>query len=86
VNDTVTIHRLIVNGAGIGVLSGFICAPDLREGRLVRLLPEWKMPGLEVSIVFPSSRALSRAVRVFIDFLKNSPEMAKLWLNNGLSA
>ena len=86
VNDTVTIHRLIVNGAGIGVLSGFICAPDLREGRLVRLLPEWKMPGLEVSIVFPSSRALSQAVRVFIDFLKNSPDMAKLWLNNGLSA
>jgi LysR family transcriptional regulator, regulator for bpeEF and oprC len=86
VNDTMTIHRLIVNAAGIGVLSGFICAPDLREGRLVRLLPEWKMPGLEVSIVFPSSRALSQAVRVFIDFLKNSPDMAKLWLNNGLSA
>jgi DNA-binding transcriptional LysR family regulator len=39
-NDTVTIHRLIVNGGGIGVLSGFICEPDFREGRLVRLLPD----------------------------------------------
>jgi DNA-binding transcriptional LysR family regulator len=86
VNDTVTIHRLIVNGGGIGVLSGFICASDLREGRLVRLLPEWKMPALEVSIVFPSSRALSQAVRVFIDFLKNSLDMEKLWSNSGQSA
>jgi LysR family transcriptional regulator, regulator for bpeEF and oprC len=86
VNDTVTIHSLIVNGGGIGVLSGFICAPDLREGRLVRVLPEWKMPDLEVNIVFPSSRALSQAVRAFIDFLKNSPDMAKLWLNSGQSA
>jgi LysR family transcriptional regulator for bpeEF and oprC len=85
-NDTVTIHRLIVNGGGIGVLSGFICEPDLREGRLVRLLPEWKMPALEVSIVFPSGRALSQTVRAFIDFLKNSPEIGKLWCNGGLSA
>ena len=81
VNDTVTIHKLIVNGGGIGVLSGFICARDLREGRLVRLLPEWNMPALEVSIVFPSSRALSQTVRVFIDFLKNSPDMQMLWLS-----
>ena len=39
-NDTVTIRRLIVNGGGIGVLSGFICAPDFEQGWLVRLLPE----------------------------------------------
>jgi DNA-binding transcriptional LysR family regulator len=79
VNDTVTIHRLIVNGGGIGVLSGFICTPDLQEGRLIQLLPEWQIPALEVSIVFPSSRALSQTVRAFVDFLKNSPEMRKLW-------
>jgi LysR family transcriptional regulator for bpeEF and oprC len=78
-NDAVTIYRLIVNGGGIGVLSGFICGPEFREGRLVRLLPEWKMPALEVSIVFPSGRALSQTVRAFIDFLKNSPDVEKLW-------
>jgi LysR family transcriptional regulator, regulator for bpeEF and oprC len=78
-NDTVTIHGLIVNGGGIGVLSGFICVPDFEAGRLVRLLPEWKMPNLEVSIVFPSSRELSQTVRTFVDFLKNSPDTNKLW-------
>jgi LysR family transcriptional regulator, regulator for bpeEF and oprC len=85
-NDTVTIHRLIVNGGGIGVLSGFICGPDFQEGRLVRLLPEWNIPALEVSVVFPSGRALSRTVRAFIDFLKNSSDMEKLWRNNALLA
>ena len=67
-------------------MSGFICVPDFREGRLVRLLPEWNMPGLEVSIVFPSSRELSQTVRAFIDFLKNSPDMEKLWHNNAQPA
>ena len=81
-----TIHRLILNGGGIGVLSGFVCAPDLREGRLVRLLPEWQMPSLEVSIVFPRGRELSQTVRAFINFLKNSPDVGKLWRNFGLSA
>jgi DNA-binding transcriptional LysR family regulator len=81
-NDTVTIHRLIVNGGGIGVLSGFICVPDLEAGRLVRLLAEWQMPSLDVSIVFPSSRELSPTVRTFVEFLKNSKEMEILWRNN----
>jgi LysR family transcriptional regulator, regulator for bpeEF and oprC len=82
----VTILRLIVNGGGIGVLSGFICVPDFQEGRLVRLLPEWNMPGLEVCIVFPSSREVSQTVRAFIDFLNNSPDMRKLRPIDGLSA
>jgi hypothetical protein len=43
------------------------------------------MPALEVSIVFPSGRELSQTVRVFIDFLKNSPDMGKLWRELGLS-
>jgi LysR family transcriptional regulator for bpeEF and oprC len=85
-NDTVTIHSLILNGGGIGVLSGFICAADLREGRLIRLLPDWRLAPLEVSIVFPRTRALPQAVRAFIDFLKNSSEMRKLWESGGRSA
>jgi DNA-binding transcriptional LysR family regulator len=86
VNDAVTIYRLIVNGGGIGVLSGFVCGPDFREGRLVQLLPEWKMPALEVNIVFPSGRTLSQTVRAFIDFLKSSPDLEKLWRTDALPA
>lgn len=82
VNDAVTIHRLIVNGGGVGVLSEFVCGPDLRQGRLVRLLPEWKMAALEVSVVFPSARELSHTARAFIDFLRNSRDIAKLWGNS----
>jgi LysR family transcriptional regulator, regulator for bpeEF and oprC len=84
-NDAVTIHRLILNGGGVGVLSAFVCASDLQEGRLVRLLPQWKMPPLEVSVVYPSSRALSPTVRAFIDFLKDSPDMKNVWRNGDQS-
>ena len=70
VNDLVTIHRLVVNGAGIGVLSGYLCAPDIAAGRLVRLFAEWQLLPLDVSLVFPSSRELSVSVRAFVTYMK----------------
>jgi LysR family transcriptional regulator, regulator for bpeEF and oprC len=83
VNETATIHKLLLNGGGIGVLSGFICEEDFRTGKLQQVLPQWKVPPLDVSIVYPGRRALSPAVRAFIDFLKTSPDLAKLWLQPG---
>ena len=70
VNEALTIHRLCLHGAGIAIISGYLCREDLESGRLVRVLPEWSMPPVEVSTVFPSRRVLSPTVRAFVDFLK----------------
>jgi LysR family transcriptional regulator, regulator for bpeEF and oprC len=82
VNDPVTIHRLVVNGAGVGCISGYLCSPDIAADRLVRLLPEWTVPSVEVSLVFPSSRELSPAVRVFVEYMKTASAPGKLWQND----
>ncbi|MHA1601129.1 MAG: LysR family transcriptional regulator [Alphaproteobacteria bacterium] len=58
--------------AGFGVvrLPTFICGDALRDGRLIRLLPEWGDPQESViNAIYPASRNLSPKVRVFIDFL-----------------
>ena len=41
----------------------------MRDGRLVRLLPDWSTPVGVVHAVFPSRRGLTPAVRSFLDFL-----------------
>jgi DNA-binding transcriptional LysR family regulator len=79
VNDPLTIHRLVLNGAGIGGLSSYVCAADIEAGRLVRLFPEWGMPPVEVNVVFPSHRELSPTVRAFVDFLKNASGPSMSW-------
>jgi DNA-binding transcriptional LysR family regulator len=84
VNDPLTIHRMVVNGAGIGVISGYLCAPEIAAGRLVRLFPEWKLDPVDVSIVYPSRRDLSPVVRAFIDFMKESSKPGKLWQDDPL--
>ncbi|MCW6510032.1 LysR family transcriptional regulator [Lichenifustis flavocetrariae] len=79
VNDPVTIHRLVVNGAGIGVLSGYLCAPDIAARRLIRLFSEWELPPLDVSLVFPSSRELSPSVRAFVTYMKAVSAVGLSW-------
>ena len=85
VNDALTIHRLVVNGAGIGIISGYLCAPDIAAGRLVRLFPEWRLDALEVNIVFPSRRELSPVVRAFVDFMRVASKPGALWQDDPLS-
>lgn len=79
VNDPLTIHRLVANGAGIGCVSGYLCTPDFKTGRLIHLLSEWTLPSVKVSVVFPSHRELVPAVRAFVDFIKNASQPGVSW-------
>ncbi|MBP7567804.1 MAG: LysR family transcriptional regulator [Burkholderiaceae bacterium] len=68
-DDLLTLKFAIARGAGIGVLPDYMCGDELRDGRLVRLLPNWAVPEAVVHAVFPSRRGLVPAVRRFLDFL-----------------
>jgi DNA-binding transcriptional LysR family regulator len=79
VNDPLTIDRLVANGAGIGCVSGYLCTPDFKTGRLIHLLSEWTLPSVKVSVVFPSHRELAPAVRAFVDFIQNASQPGVSW-------
>ena len=85
VNDVLTIQRLVSNGAGIGLLTGHICSPEIKAGRLIHLCQEWSASPVEVNLVFPSRRELSPVVRAFVDFMRNSIHPGKLWMDDPLS-
>lgn len=79
VNCALAIHKLIVNGAGIGVSSGYLCGPDIAAGRLTRLFTDWTLPSVEVHAVFPSQRELSPTVRAFVDFMGDNCREGHQW-------
>jgi DNA-binding transcriptional LysR family regulator len=56
-------------GQGIIQQPTFIVGDALRDGRLVRLLPGWRLRSIDVHAVYPSARHLSPKVRGFVDFL-----------------
>ena len=82
VNEALTIHRLLLNGAGIGIVSCYLCAPDIQARRLVPVLPDWTAPAVGVHMVFPSKRELAPAVRAFVDFMKAANPPGLHWQKN----
>ena len=51
----------------LAILPHFAVAEDVAAGRLVRLLPKWRLPDGGVQAVFPATRP--QKVRVFIEAL-----------------
>lgn len=68
-NDFGLLLQAAISGAGISALPTFLAGPPLREGRLVRVLPEWRLEGGYLSLLWPRSRHMSPRVRAFIDFM-----------------
>jgi DNA-binding transcriptional LysR family regulator len=70
-NDTFAISRMVMNGAGIAALANYRARPEIERGHLVHVLPEWRTPAVEVSLVMPSGRERSPATRAFVAFLRS---------------
>jgi LysR family transcriptional regulator, regulator for bpeEF and oprC len=85
VNDPGMIYRLALSGAGIASIAAYLATPDIEAGLLVRLLPERSLPSLDVSILYPSSRGLSPAVRAFVEHMKQTAAPGKLWRDDPIA-
>ncbi|MFV3127640.1 LysR family transcriptional regulator [Niveispirillum sp. KHB5.9] len=68
-NNGDTARVAALEGAGIIWQPTFLIGPELRDGRLVPLLPGFRLPDIDVLAVYPSRRHLSAKVRVMVDFL-----------------
>jgi len=76
-DDRLALRLAALRGVGVVQLPTMMIQDDLREGRLMDVLPDWRpRPGI-VHVVFPSRRGLLPAVRALIDFLaKEFPSVA----------
>jgi DNA-binding transcriptional LysR family regulator len=78
-NSGETLRRAALDGIGVTLAPGFLIHDDLEEGRLVRLLPEYRPVELSMNAVYPHRHHLSAKVRTFIDMLAHhSAEQQKL--------
>lgn len=85
VNDALTICTLVHRGAGIGAVSAYLCAEGILDGHLERVLPEWSLAPVPVSLIFPSRREVSPVVRAFVDYMREANERDAHWLLDALT-
>lgn len=68
-NDFAFARRVVLAGAGIGVLPAVLCVKEIESGALEQVLPKYSVPGGAFHIVYPSGRYVPQRVALFRDFL-----------------
>ncbi len=68
-NNPMMLREAALSGLGVVLLPLWIVGPDLKAGRLERILPTHHWPDSAIHAVYPPGRHLSAKVRSFVDFL-----------------
>lgn len=63
------LYAAAVAGMGVAGLPTFMAADALREGRLIRVLPDWHGGALQLYAAMPTRKHVPARTRAFIDFL-----------------
>ncbi len=66
---------------GVGLIRQplFLCGEDIRAGRLVEVLQEYRTEDLGIYAVYPSRKHLSAKVRTFVDYLAAAFALRSEW-------
>ena len=68
-NNVVIIRDAVLAGVGVAWLPDYVIGDELRDGRLVRLLPEAKLPPILVYGIMPKQARQTATVRAVLDIL-----------------
>lgn len=68
-DDMAALREAAIAGIGVVQLPTMMVWEDIRSGRLIDLVPEWRPKSGIIHAVFPSRRGLLPSVRTLVDFL-----------------
>jgi DNA-binding transcriptional LysR family regulator len=54
-------------GLGLSVTSFWAVRRELADGRLVRVLADWRLPPVELHAVFPPGRTITTSARALVE-------------------
>lgn len=68
--DFQSVSDFTYRGHGISLLPTTYCDEQIRNGTLIRILPEWTSPEIVVHAVYPTRKFLPSRLHVFLEALK----------------
>ena len=64
------IRAAVLAHLGLAVASDWMFAPELADGRVVRVLEDWALPDIDLWAVFPTGRLATAKARLFAAFVE----------------
>jgi DNA-binding transcriptional LysR family regulator len=68
-DDMATLKQAAAKGMGVVSLPAYTCRDELKDGSLVRVLPDWSAGKAQLSLLMPSRRGQSPSGRALADYL-----------------
>ncbi|MDG3085068.1 LysR family transcriptional regulator [Vibrio hannami] len=68
-NVTVAVKEALYSGQHFAILPDFTIQQDIVKGKLIEILPDWKLKTGGIHVVSPPSRLRTRAIQIFLDEL-----------------
>lgn len=73
------LRSAVLAGLGVGIVSAWLVADDLKAGRLVQLVPAWAAPPLPVQLIYPYARFYPARLRRFLEVIKAYGQQQTAW-------
>lgn len=71
-NSAFVLRNAALAGQGVTILPAYVCNKDLKQRKLVRLLPKYRvLPDRPLQILYPDRRYVPWRVRLFVRFLSD---------------
>ncbi|WP_085629887.1 MULTISPECIES: LysR family transcriptional regulator [unclassified Pseudomonas] len=81
-NNSEAIREMVLGGLGIALSPVWLFSEDLKAGRVVALLQDYRTQPLPMHAVFPANRRQSARIHAFVDFmaqaLATAPELTPI--------
>lgn len=68
-NNIAAVRDVAVAGGGVALMSDFIVACDILQGKLVKIMPEWIGRETDMHAVYPARQNLPPRLQLFLDHL-----------------
>ena len=69
-SDPLIHQRLCLDGAGIAILPYWLIQEQLRKKQLLRVLPDWVPPPVELFVLYPTRLSMTPKLNVFLVLCK----------------
>jgi DNA-binding transcriptional LysR family regulator len=79
-NSAEMLRFLTLNGNGIFLAPSFVVFDDIAEGRLMKIMPDYRPVEFNINAVYPNRSHLPTKVRLFIDLLAERFAEHRKWM------
>ncbi len=80
-NNAETLSAFTLEGRGIFLAPSFLIADEVAQGRLVRLLPDYRPVEFTINAIYANRSHLPAKIRIFLDMAAERFAQYRKWLN-----